>query len=155
MNERNRLLKRLDLMRECSGLRLDAPTDWKCLGCFQKHPAITLEEVEALLTSDKPLSFDNCLLHAEIYQDNGVTLYVCATCLVRAAAKDNETFRTIYPGEFEARKISAKAQRRFMAVYEGYKDCEGGLVDAIIDMYKVKHADGTPFEIHQKGEEEC
>ncbi len=150
MSDQNRLIKRLDLMRECSALRLDAPTDWKCLGCFKKFPALTMEDVERMLTSDKPLSFDNCLLHAEIYQDNGVTLYVCATCLIRAAAKDNETFRTIYPGEFEPYKINAKHQRRFMAVYEGYKDCYGGLVDAIIDMYKVKHADGTPVDIEEK-----
>ena len=149
MSDQNRLIKRLDLMRECSALRLDAPTDWKCLGCLRKYPAISIEDVERILTVG-PVPLDNPLLHAEVYQDNGVTLYVCATCLIRAAAKDNETFRTIYPGEFEPHKINAKHQRRFMAVYEGYKDCENGLFDAILDIYKVKHADGTPVDIEER-----
>lgn len=88
MGQHNRVRKRLDLMREESLLRLDAERPWRCIGCFKTFDAFPEKKLQHLLKTGAPI---NSVLHATILQDNGVPLNVCATCLVRAAAKDDHT----------------------------------------------------------------
>jgi hypothetical protein len=145
MGAHNKILKRLDLMRECSALRMDAPKPWTCIGCGQHHDAKPFDEVQDALLHGQRVTFEDVPIHAEIMQENGVILNVCGVCLLRAAAKDNDTFRTIYPGEFEPHKITDKQRRAFYALCDGYRDSVGGAFDAILDLYKVKSEDGENF----------
>lgn len=121
MGQHNRARLRVDLMRARSRLQARyASEDWQCMACLVKY-----HKGEACG-------------RAAIFQDNGVRLYVCIKCLALAAAKTDESFRTVYAGEFEEHKVQPRLRAHLRNMIRDYDGGEYPTIDMIFDLYKVQ-----------------